>query len=59
MCLIKSKQKADKLQQYIGFTKEEVALIGQLATKRDEDGLTKLNELRNKIGQLIEELSGL
>jgi rhomboid protease GluP len=55
----KSKEKADKLQQYISFRKEEIRLIGEFALKQDEETITKLTELRNKIGQIIEELSKL
>jgi rhomboid protease GluP len=53
----KSKEKADKLQQYISFRKEEVRLIGQVALKEDEESMTQLNEVRNKISQIRVELS--
>jgi rhomboid protease GluP len=55
----KSKQKGEKVQQYISLRKEEIRLIGQLALKEDEGMATQLEAVKNKIHQLIVELKGL
>jgi rhomboid protease GluP len=55
----KSKQKAEAMQDYIAMRKEQISLIRKLIAEKDETANAKLEELSNKIGQVIEKLDRL
>lgn len=55
----KAKLKAEKLQQYIDLRKDDINLRAQLLLKEDGKINDQLNEVNNKIRQLIEELNSL
>ena len=54
-----SKKKIELLSQYIQLRKEEIAAIKKDILEKTVDGNLQLNEVRNKINKLIEEINGL